>query len=95
MLRELAGLTAELYLFERSWQMEEVPEDWRIVSVTPVFQKGKKEDPGNHRPVSLRSVSGKVMEQLVLNPSPSNWKRGSLSGVVNMDSTRRNHRSFL
>jgi len=43
-----------------------VPEDWRNVSVTPVFKKGKKEDPGNYRPVSLTAVPGKVMEQLIL-----------------------------
>ena len=46
--------------------MGEMPEDWRIASVTPVFRKGKKEDPGNYRPVSLTSIPGKVMEQLVL-----------------------------
>jgi len=43
-----------------------VPEDWRITSVTPVFKKSQKEDLGNYRPVSLTSVPGKVMKQLVL-----------------------------
>ena len=46
--------------------MGEVPEDWRIASVTPVFKKGRKDDPGSYRPVSLTSVPGKVMEQVVL-----------------------------
>ncbi|PKU34778.1 rna-directed dna polymerase from mobile element jockey-like [Limosa lapponica baueri] len=31
----------------------EVSEHWRKPNVTPVFKKGKKEDPGNHSPVSL------------------------------------------
>ncbi|GAB0180048.1 mitochondrial enolase superfamily member 1 [Grus japonensis] len=67
-LRELADVMAMTLsiIFERSWRRGEVPEDWRKVIVTPVFRKGKKEDAGNYRPVSLTSVPGKVMEQLSL-----------------------------
>jgi len=66
--RELADVIAEplSIIFERSWRTGEVPKDWRKVSVTPIFKKGKKEDPGNYRLVSLTSISGKVMEQLIL-----------------------------
>ncbi|PKU39480.1 rna-directed dna polymerase from mobile element jockey- hypothetical protein [Limosa lapponica baueri] len=67
-LRELAEVIAGplSIIFERSWRIGEVPEDWRKPDVIPVFKKGKKEDPGNYRPVSLTSIPGKVMERLIL-----------------------------
>ena len=43
-----------------------MPEDWRKANVSSIFKKGKKEDPGNYMPVSLTSIPGKVMEQLIL-----------------------------
>ncbi|KFP32962.1 RNA-directed DNA polymerase from mobile element jockey, partial [Colius striatus] len=69
MLRELADVISKplSIIFEQSWRTGKVPEDWRKASVTPVFKKGTKDDPGNYRPVSLTSIPGKVMEQLILN----------------------------
>ena len=67
-LRELAEEIAEplSIIYQRSLLTGEVPEDWRLASVTPIYKKGCREDPGNYRPVSLTSVPGKIMEQIVL-----------------------------
>ncbi|KGL83511.1 hypothetical protein N309_08491, partial [Tinamus guttatus] len=68
LLRDLVHVIAKplSIIFERPWRTGEVPEDWKKANVTAVFKKGKKEDPGNYRPVSLTSVPGKVMERLML-----------------------------
>ncbi|GAB0209860.1 hypothetical protein GRJ2_003451700 [Grus japonensis] len=47
-------------------EQERCLKDWRKANVTPVFKKGRKEGPGNYRPVSLTSIPGKVMEQIIL-----------------------------
>ncbi|GAB0175753.1 mitochondrial enolase superfamily member 1 [Grus japonensis] len=67
-LRELVGvLTKPLsMIYQQSWLTGEVPVDWRLASVTPIYKKGQKEDLGNYRSGSLTSVPGKVMEQIIL-----------------------------
>ncbi|GAB0206407.1 mitochondrial enolase superfamily member 1 [Grus japonensis] len=67
-LRELAEvLTKPLsFIDQQSWLTGNIPVDWRLANVTPTYKKGQKEDLGNYRPVSLTSVPGKVMEQIIL-----------------------------
>ncbi|GAB0208059.1 mitochondrial enolase superfamily member 1 [Grus japonensis] len=67
-LRELVEELAKplSIIYQQSWLTGEVPDDWRLANVTPIYKKGQKEDPGNYRPVSLTSVPGKVMEQFIL-----------------------------
>ena len=64
----------------------EVPEDWRLANVTPIYKQGCREDPGNYRPVSLTSVLGKIMEQIVLREIMCGTTRGS--GLASMSSVR-------
>ncbi|KFO91989.1 hypothetical protein N320_00626, partial [Buceros rhinoceros silvestris] len=67
-LRKLAEVLTKSFsiIYQLSWLMGEIPVDWRLASVTPIYKKGWKEDPGNYRSVSVSSVPGKVMEQIIL-----------------------------
>ncbi|KAJ7404352.1 hypothetical protein BTVI_72513 [Pitangus sulphuratus] len=66
-LKELADVIAKplSMIFEQCWEYRVVPADWKLANVVPVFKKGKK-DTRNNRPVSLTSVTGEVMEKIIL-----------------------------
>ena len=52
-------------LFQSSIDSGVVPEEWRRANITALFKKGDRSDPGNYRPVSLTSVTCKVLEHIV------------------------------
>eukprot|EP00061_Rhincodon_typus_P008854 g31841.t1 len=45
--------------------MSEVPEDWELANMMPLFKECDKEKPGNYRLVSLTSVVGKLLEGIL------------------------------
>jgi len=66
--RELAEELAKplSIIYHQSCLTGKVPDNWRIVSVTPIYKKGRKEVPGNYKPLKLTSVPGKIMERFIL-----------------------------
>ena len=52
-------------IFQNSYKTGIVPNQWKIAKITALFKKGNRSYVGNYRPVSLTSVIGKCMEQLI------------------------------
>ena len=66
-LKELATQLAPflLDLFNRSYDLGTVPNDWRHANVSPVYKKGKKILAVNYRPISLTCVCCKIFEHVI------------------------------
>eukprot|EP00061_Rhincodon_typus_P018197 g47268.t1 len=66
-LKEIAEeIVAVLVLiFQESLESGRVPEDWKIIHVTPHFKKGVRQKTGNYRLISLTSVIGMILESIV------------------------------
>ena len=66
-LKELAReLAHPLHrLFNKSIQEGRIPDKWKVASVKPLFKKGRKDQAGNYRPVSLTSITCKLFETFV------------------------------
>ena len=52
-------------IFQLSYETGEVPDDWRLANVVPIFKDGDKTDPGNYRPISLTCIACKMMEHII------------------------------
>jgi len=69
LLKDSAPVVAKplAHIFNLSLASGEVPSDWKEAQITPVHKSGSCADVGNYRPVSVLSVTSKVMEKLVCN----------------------------
>ena len=79
----LQGLADEISpalaaIFSKSMEDGELPEDWRLANVTPIFKKGSRTKPENYRPVSLTSIPCKIMESIVKDGLMAHLEENSL-----------------
>jgi len=67
MLLELSDEIADIVavLFNKSLISGDVPHEWKLANVTPVFKKGSKSSSSNYRPVSLTVNLCKVFESIM------------------------------
>ena len=52
-------------IFQLSIESGKVPSDWLTANVTPIYKKGTRTDPADYRPISLTSITCKLMEKIV------------------------------
>ncbi|KFP59057.1 hypothetical protein N323_05170, partial [Cathartes aura] len=78
-LKKLANAMAGplLIVSQRSWESGEVPADWKLANVIPIYKKDVREDPENYRPVSLTSFPGKIMKKIILDTTGSHLKNNA------------------
>ena len=55
----------EYNYFNKSLASGILPESWRQANISSIFKKGERTKPSNYRPVSLTSVSCKVLEHIL------------------------------
>ena len=73
---EISDTVAEL--FTKSLTEGEVPPDWKLANVTPIFKKGNKSNVSNYRPVSLTVNLCKVFESIMRDEMIKHLQRHSL-----------------
>jgi hypothetical protein len=87
-------------LYQLSMDTGEIPDDWKIAKVVPIFKKGAKGKPENHRPVSLTSEVCKIEESIVREKISDHFLNNSLlnssqHGFMNNKSCQTNLLEFL
>ena len=67
LLKETAELISSplAKIFKKSLKEKAVPSDWKIATVIPLHKKGSKDKAENYRPISLTSVTSKILEGII------------------------------
>ena len=52
-------------LFQTSLDLGVVPDEWKVAHIFPLFKKGDKTKAENYRPISLTSITCKLLEHIV------------------------------
>ena len=67
-------------IFTQSLDTGELPRDWSLANVAPIFKKGNRVLAENYRPVSLTCITCKLFEHIVQNNLP--WSTGKPMNIM-------------
>ncbi|GAB0184088.1 mitochondrial enolase superfamily member 1 [Grus japonensis] len=81
-LRELADVIVRplSIIFQPSWESGEVPVDWKLENIVPIFKKGKKEDPSNYRSHFSACILLDKMSSIQFDKNIVRWVSNWLTG---------------
>ena len=65
-------------LFQASLNQGVVPPDWKNANIVPLFKKGDKSNPANYRPISLTSLTCKILEHVVYSSVMTHFEKYSI-----------------
>ena len=91
-LRETATETAPILqqIFQKSYNTSTCPDDWRDANISPIYKKGDKHNPANYRPVSLTSITCKLLEHIVHSSISSHLQEHNIL-IPNQHGFRKSH----
>jgi len=81
LLKKLADVTVGTLSItcQRYWESGEVPADWKLVNVIPIYKKGVRDVPANYRPISLTSVPEKLLEKITFGAIERHLKNNAVT----------------
>jgi hypothetical protein len=56
-----------------------VPPDWKVANIRPIFKSGRRDRPENYRPISLTSIPSKLIEHIIVS---SMWKHINNNKII-------------
>ena len=62
-------------LFQASLDQGILPTDWKVANIVPLYKKGNKSLPENYRPISLTSLTCKILEHVVFSSVMSHLEK--------------------
>jgi hypothetical protein len=61
-----------LECFNKCWNERRLPDEWSLITISPIFKKGDKSNPDNYRPISLVNTGLKLYTSM-LSDRLSEW----------------------
>ena len=59
-------LPSLIILFQKIYDQQSIPEQWKVAKVIPIFKKGSKTKIENYRPIANQCSTSKIFEKLIL-----------------------------